>query len=115
MPQQELSDSKLYQGLRVTLSILKAYLAHLPLSGGVLYPEALTGALEEMAKTAGFCEELGYNWQEFDSDLRRLRKALLKEIGVKNDVKQPQDGNRSKKANEVEKSKKIDMINNLAR
>ena len=109
--QQELTDSKLYQGLRVCLSILKAYLAHLPLSGGQLYPEALSGALEEMERTTGFCEELGFPCQEFDTDLRRMRKALLKEMGMTKKEEKPAPKKEETKMN----SKNIDLINNLAR
>ena len=110
---QVAADSQLYRCLRLSGNILKSLLTHFPLSGKNLYPKCLPGSCAELLNSAAFAHELGYDAQELESDIRKLKNAAEKFLETKTIplVRPPIE----RKQPEEEKRRTIVLIDNLAR
>ena len=104
----------MYQTVRLALSILKAYQAHLPLSGERLYPNGLGRVLPNLRHLCSLSEELGYKVGQFREDVENLR-VLYESDKPKDSLSKVSPTAKNPQQPLVTKKKMIGMIDNLAR
>ncbi len=107
---QLLADGCLQRSLRTSHSVLKAYLGHLPLSQGRVYPRGLDDVLDLLLEVAQHSLKLGYKAAEFKEDVEKLAAAAR---SFHTEVEEKR--RRSMTDKTTTETSKIQIINNLAR